>query len=91
MNLKEKIQNLADEIFPEILEIRRFIHQHPELSFQEYKTAEYICEVLGKENIAYRKGIAGTGILADIEGRGTAGSWHCVQIWMHCLYRKKIQ
>ena len=70
MNLKETIQNLADELFPEILEIRRFIHQHPELSFHEYKTAEYICEVLGKENIAYRSGIAGTGILADIEGRG---------------------
>ncbi len=70
MNLKETIQNLADELFPEILEIRRFIHQHPELSFHEYKTAEYICEVLGKENIAYRQGIAGTGILADIEGQG---------------------
>ncbi len=70
MNLKETIQNLADELFPEILEIRRFIHQHPELSFHEYNTAEYICEVLGKENIAYRSGIAGTGILADIEGRG---------------------
>lgn len=71
MNIKETVQNLADKIFPEILEIRRFIHQHPELSFHEYKTAEYICEVLGKENIAYRKGIAGTGILADIEGRGS--------------------
>jgi len=71
MNLKETIQNLADKIFPEILEIRRFIHQHPELSFHEYKTAEYICKVLGEENIAYRKGIAGTGILADIEGKGS--------------------
>ncbi len=70
MNLKETIQNLTDKIFPEILEIRRFIHQHPELSFHEYKTAEYICTVLGKENIAYRKGIAGTGILADIKGQG---------------------
>jgi amidohydrolase len=69
MNLKETIQNLADEIFPEILEIRRYIHQHPELSFHEHKTAEYICEVLGKENISYRQGIAGTGILAGIEGR----------------------
>ena len=71
MNLKETIQNLADEIFPEILEIRRYIHQHPELSFHEHKTAEYICEVLGKEYISYRQGIAGTGILADIEGRGS--------------------
>jgi amidohydrolase len=70
MNLKETIQNLAEEIFPEILEIRRHIHQHPELSFHEYKTAEYICKVLGKENISYRQGIAGCGILADIEGLG---------------------
>jgi amidohydrolase len=71
MNLKETIQNLADELYPEILDIRRYIHQHPELSFHEHKTAEYICGVLGKENIAYRQGIAGTGILADIEGRGS--------------------
>jgi len=71
MNLKETIQNLVDEIFPEILEIRRYIHQHPELSFHEHKTAEYICKVLGKENISFRQGIAGTGILADIEGRGS--------------------
>ncbi len=69
MNLKETIQNLTEEIFPEVLEIRRHIHQHPELSFHEYKTAEYICDMLGKENISYQQGIAGTGILADIEGR----------------------
>ena len=57
-------------LYPEILEIRRYIHRHPELSFHEHKTAEYICRVLGKEKIAYRQGIAGTGILAGIEGRG---------------------
>jgi amidohydrolase len=70
MNHKETIQNLADELFPEILEIRRYIHQHPELSFHEHKTADYICGLLGKENIPFRQGIAGTGILADIAGRG---------------------
>jgi len=70
MNLKETIQNLADELFPEIQEIRRYIHRHPELSFHEHKTADYICGLLGKENIPFRQGIAGTGILADIAGRG---------------------
>jgi amidohydrolase len=70
MNLRETIQNLADEIFPDILEIRRHIHRHPELSYHEHKTAGYICEMLGKEKIPYRQGIAGTGILADIAGRG---------------------
>jgi amidohydrolase len=70
MNLKETIQNLAEKLYPEILEIRRYIHRHPELSYHEYKTADYICELLGRENIAFRQGIAGTGILASIEGRG---------------------
>ena len=69
MNLKETIQKLAEQLYPEILEIRRYIHRHPELSFHEHKTAEYICGLLGKEKIAYRQGIAGTGILANIEGR----------------------
>jgi amidohydrolase len=69
MDLKQTIQKLTDELFPEILEIRRHLHQHPELSFQEHQTAAYICSLLDRENIPYRKGIAGTGILADIAGR----------------------
>ena len=71
MITKETLQHLANELFPEILEIRRHIHQHPELSFHEQKTAEYICGVLDRENISFRKGIAGHGILAEIPGRGT--------------------
>ena len=70
MNLKQTIQNLTNEIFPEMLEIRQHMHQHPELSFQEDETAAYICSLLEQENIAFRKGIAGTGIVAVINGTG---------------------
>ncbi len=41
---------------------------HPELSFKEYDTADFIARMLEKEGIPCRKGIAGTGILAEVEG-----------------------
>ena len=49
-----------------IVAIRRDLHQHPELSWQEERTAEVIADRLGELGIAFRKGVAGTGILADI-------------------------
>ena len=52
-----------------IVAIRRDLHQHPELSWQEERTAEVIADRLGELGIAFRKGVAGTGILADIPGR----------------------
>lgn len=50
-------------------EFRRHLHAHPELSFREEQTARFISEQLTAEGIAHRR-IAGTGILAKIEGRG---------------------
>jgi hippurate hydrolase len=47
-------------------EIRQFIHQHPELSFQESGTATYIQKKLDELGIQYHNGIGGTGILAEI-------------------------
>lgn len=66
MTTVETIKKLSKDLFPEIREIRRHLHRHPELSFGEHKTAEYICEQLDRLHIPYRKGIAGTGIVAEI-------------------------
>ena len=43
------------------------MHRHPELSFEEYRTQQTIIEALEAEGITCRK-IAGTGVLATIEG-----------------------
>ena len=59
---------MARDLFPEVVNIRRHIHQHPELSFQEYETAKYIKKILDNQNISYRDGFAKTGILARIDG-----------------------
>lgn len=69
MLMIDHIKQLAHQYFDEVVSIRRHIHQHPELSFQEYHTSEYVCKVLDKHAIAYTKGIVKTGIIAIIEGK----------------------
>ena len=49
------------------IELRRELHRKAELSFEEYKTQQLIIEALAAEGIEHRK-IAGTGVLAKIEG-----------------------
>ena len=50
------------------IDLRRELHRHPELSFREYRTQQTIIDALESEGIEYRK-IAGTGVLAKIEGK----------------------
>lgn len=67
----DKIKNLAKELLPEIISIRRHLHENPELSFEEKETAKYICSILQRENIEFKSGIAGTGIVATIKGNNS--------------------
>lgn len=69
MQLVEKIKALAGEYHREIIDIRRHLHAHPELSFQEYATSNYVAEVLKKLDIPFRDKVADTGLVAMIEGR----------------------
>lgn len=66
--LPQKIKDLTKQYAPQMLYIRRHLHAHPELSFQEFKTSEYIGEQLKQWNIPFEK-IAGTGIVALLEGK----------------------
>ena len=52
-----------------LVDIRRDLHQHPELGWQENRTAARICETLDELAIPYRGGIGGTGVVAQIAGQ----------------------
>jgi amidohydrolase len=65
----EQIKEQAEKIFATVVEARRHIHQHPELSFRETETSKYICSVLDKMNIPYTTGHVKTGIVALIKGK----------------------
>ncbi|MFV0517998.1 MAG: M20 family metallopeptidase [Aminipila sp.] len=65
MNIMEKINNIYDEI----VQIRRDLHEQPELSEEESRTAELISRFLQENNIEHEKNIAGHGIVAIIYGK----------------------
>lgn len=69
MLMIDTIKQLAHQYFDEVVSFRRHLHQHPELSFEEYKTSQYVCSVLDKYSITYTRGIVKTGIVAIIEGK----------------------
>ena len=62
------IKRATDEIFSEVVRHYRYMHQHPELSYNEKNTSEYITRFLDAEGISYRKNIGGYGILAIVKG-----------------------
>lgn len=66
---KDKIKSLASELNREIISIRRHLHAHPELSFEEYNTSNFIASKLQEFGIPFKQGIVKTGIVAIIEGK----------------------
>lgn len=50
-----------------IIEIRRYLHQHPELSFQETETAKYIAEFYQGKDCQVRTGVGGNGVVVTID------------------------
>ncbi len=69
MDIKEKIKHLAKDFAVDITHIRRHLHSHPELSFQEYNTAAFVAEKLKSFGITPKEKVAGTGLTATISGK----------------------
>src|SRR5699024_2596799 len=58
----------VDELYPEMVRVRRYLHQYPELSFQETETAQYIAKVYDDLSIPYETGVGGNGVVATLTG-----------------------
>jgi amidohydrolase len=65
--LKEKIQKLAEQFQDEFIQIRRYLHSHPELSFKEHETSFFILSWLQNLGLEPVK-MADTGVVVTIEG-----------------------
>lgn len=66
---KDQIKKLAKQYFKDTVAIRRHIHAHPELSYQEYNTASYVAQQLKNIGIVPTEGVADTGLTALIKGK----------------------
>ena len=69
MTLRERIRELARQYAGDVVKIRRHLHAHPELSYEEHETARYVAEQLKQMGITPQEGIAGTGLTAMIQGK----------------------
>ena len=63
-NLKQEIEAVT----PEIVAVRRDIHQHAETGFQEFRTSKIIKEYLKELNLDSIQECAGTGVIATLKG-----------------------
>jgi len=68
----QKIKSMATAFLAEFTDVRRSIHAHPELGFEEYMTSELIARKLIEFGIPFQSEIAKTGIVAMIEGKNPA-------------------
>jgi amidohydrolase len=65
--IKEKIQQLAKDIFNDVVANRRHLHSHPELSFHEVQTSAYVAAKLDELGIPYQR-MADNGLVGLIQG-----------------------
>lgn len=65
--LAERIRAIGAAIEPDIIALRRNLHQHPDLSGKEYWTSDTLCAELDALEVPYRR-VADTGIIATIAG-----------------------
>ncbi|MGB2927012.1 MAG: M20 family metallopeptidase [Limnothrix sp.] len=63
-----EIKALAEKLAPRLIEIRRHIHTHPELSGEEYQTAAYIAGVLSSCGIPVDEAVGKTGVVGNLQG-----------------------
>jgi amidohydrolase len=65
----DRIQNFADELTA----IRRDLHAHPEIGFEEVRTSGIVADKLKQWGIEVHRGLGGTGVVGVLTGKGNSG------------------
>ncbi|HWQ08298.1 MAG TPA: M20 family metallopeptidase [Holophaga sp.] len=68
--ITDDVRALSDQHFHRMMEVRHELHRFPELAYQEFRTSRLVADVLASAGIAHRTGIASTGVVGLIPGRG---------------------
>ena len=62
-----QIKALAHSVYPQMVEVRRALHRHPEPSMQEFETTRRLAAEMDRLGVPYRL-TEPTGLIAQIEG-----------------------
>ena len=66
--MKQSLFNRLEEIYPELVDIRRDLHMNPELSFEETRTPKLIAEYHQKLGLDVRTNVGSRGVVATLHG-----------------------
>lgn len=80
-----QIKALAEDFAPRLLEIRRHLHSHPELSGQEYQTAAYVAGVLSSCGLHVREAVGKTGVVGELKRGEDHPQWFAIRADMDAL------
>ncbi len=65
-DLAKKINDSLKDILPALIQLRRHLHAHPELSGQEYQTAALVAGELRKSGWEVKEAVGRTGVVAEM-------------------------
>jgi amidohydrolase len=68
VDMSKEINAATDKIMPKVVEWRRHLHQYPELSNREVKTAKYVEDNLRRLGLEVKTGVAKTGVVGILKG-----------------------
>ena len=71
--MNTRMKQLLDDVMPKVVEMRRDIHRHPELSGEEERTASRVADALSSLGVEFRDGVGGNGVVGLIRGARGAG------------------
>ena len=61
-----KVDQLVDKYLEEVISIRRYIHQNPELSLNEFETSKLVAGELKKLGLEVQEGVGKTGVVSNL-------------------------
>lgn len=66
--MSEELVSKLESAFEDMISIRRYLHMHPEVSFKETKTAQYIQDFYSDLGIPFQANVGGNGVVARVKG-----------------------
>lgn len=68
VDMSKEINASTTKVMPKVVEWRRHLHQYPELSNREFKTAKYVEDHLRRLGLEVKTGVAKTGVIGILKG-----------------------
>lgn len=83
--MKDKIRHLSEKYYEPVVTLRRRIHAHPELSWQEVETSKLVAETLMKAGIEVQTRVAKNGVVGTLRCKNSSSKCIALRADMDAL------